>query len=204
MIDSMELKVTSGVKLIGIHGKAGAGKDTIAEYLIETYKNYYLQPLAEPLKEAAAIAFGIPEDFFHNRDLKEVKNERWGKSPREIAQYLGTEMFRQHFGPDFWIQRALVRINNLYVPEEEGEYQEGDTVVIPDIRFQNEYEFIKANGGVMIHVTRPGVSSVGILNHASEQGINFSGGEIYEVINDSTISELHRKIANIIISATQF
>ena len=200
-----ELIVTSGVKLIGIHGKAGAGKDTIANFLIDTYKNYYLQPLAEPLKQVAAIAFGIPEDHFHGRDLKEIKNEYWDKSPREIAQFIGTEMFRTLYGPDFWLRRALLRLNNQYIPEDEGEYQEGDTVIISDIRFQNEAEFIWNNKGIIIHVNRPGLSGVGIQNHASEQGINFNvGGETYEVINDSTIPELHRKVANIIISATQF
>jgi hypothetical protein len=195
--------------LIGIYGRARAGKDTVKDFLIDTYKSHYSISFADPLKEAAAIAFGIPLDWFHSADLKEEPHPSYGVSPRAIAQFFGTELFRNnihkllpHVKEDFWIQRATLRLTNQYLPEDEGEFTPEDTVVIPDVRFQNEYDWIIQSGGIIIHLTRPGADgTVGIPNHQSEQPINLHTPErTYLCENNGSISELHRKIANLIVS----
>lgn len=207
--------LTSGVKLIGITGKAGAGKDTIADYLYNTYKDYYYEPFAWGLKQAAKAAFCLEDANVTDRELKEQVNEFWGVSPRSILQFMGTEFFRDNaqkllpgIGSDFWIKRMYGRLEGLLAEEDSGAYEPGDTIIIPDLRFQNEYDFIRKNGGIVIHVKRPeATGEVGITGHASEAGFIFTSypkGENYEVINDGTIADLHRKVANIIISATQF
>lgn len=201
--------ITSGVSLIGIHGKAGSGKDTVKDFLIESFARHYSISFADPLKEAAAIAFGIPLDWFYSRDLKEEKHPNWNLSPRVIAQFMGTEMFRETVAKilpgiesDFWVERAALRLNNEYVPDDEGSFESGDTVIIPDVRFQNEYDWIIANKGIVIHLTRPGADgNIGIPNHASESDINLHDKErTYVCDNSGTISELQRKIANLIVS----
>lgn len=201
--------LTSGVSLIGITGHAGAGKDTVAEFLLATYANHYRYAFADPLKEAAAVAFGIPLQWFNSTSLKEVPHPNWNISPRKIAQFFGTELFRERIeglipeiGNDFWVQRMIIRLNNQYVPEDEGTLGIGDTVVIPDVRFQNEYDWIISQNGIIIHLTRPGADgNIGILGHASESSLNLHNKErTYECVNDSSIQELHRKTANIIAS----
>lgn len=167
--------LTSGVSLIGITGHAGAGKDTVAEFLLATYANHYRYAFADPLKEAAAVAFGIPLQWFNSTSLKEVPHPNWNISPRKIAQFFGTELFRERIyqllpsiESDFWVQRMIIRLNNQYVPEDEGTLGAGDTVVIPDVRFQNEYDWIISQGGIIIHLTRPGADgNIGIPGHAS-------------------------------------
>lgn len=193
--------VTSGVKLIGIHGKAGVGKNTVSDFLCGSYKGYYEEAFADPLKQTAAVAFGIPITYFLDRDLKETPHPYWNKSPREILQSLGTEMFRNYLGSDFWIRRMAGRVNNDLLPEDVGAYDEQDTVVIPDVRFQNEYDWIIANDGHIIHLTRPDISQVGIPGHSSESDINLHNLErTFTCDNDGTIAQLQRKIANYIIS----
>lgn len=201
--------ITSGVLLIGIHGKAGVGKDTASDFICDNFKNHYYESFAAPLKAAASEAFGIPLDWFNSPDLKEQEHPNWGVSPRKIAQFLGTEMFRDTIpklipsaGTEFWIKRLALRLNNLYIPEGVGEYEEGDTVVITDVRFQNEYDWIIENGGSIIHLTRPAITgTVGILNHPSEQTILLHKPErTYPCENNGTLQDLHRKIANIIVS----
>lgn len=196
-------------KLIGIYGHARSGKDTCKNFIIENFRNHYTISFADPLKEAAAVAFGIPLDWFYQDDLKEEPHPNWNVSPRAIAQFMGTEMFRDTVAKllpsvqnDFWIKRALLRLTNQYLPEDEGEYDENDTVVIPDVRFQNEYDFIIDNGGIIIHLTRDGADGiVGIPGHASEQTINLHCKErTFNCENNSSLSDLHRKIANIIVS----
>jgi hypothetical protein len=103
---------------------------------------------------------------------------------------------------DFWVKRLALRLNNEYIPDGVGEYEEGDTVVITDVRFQNEYDFIIENGGTIIHLTRPGADgNIGIPGHSSEHTILLHKPERTHLCeNNGTFSELHRKIANIIVS----
>lgn len=202
-------KVTSGISLIGIYGHARAGKDTAKDFICDNFKNHYFTSFADSLKESAAAAFGIPSSHFYSEDTKEMTNPYWGVSPRQIAQFLGTEMFRDtiskllpDIGNDFWIRRTLLRLNNDYVPDTEGEFEYGDTVVIPDVRFQNEYDFIIENGGIIIHLTRPGADgNIGIPNHPSESSLDLHTKErTYTCVNDSSLQDLHLKLANIIVS----
>ena len=201
--------LTSGVSLIGITGHAGAGKDTVAEFLLATYANHYRYAFADPLKEAAAVAFGIPLQWFNSTSLKEVPHPNWNISPRKIAQFFGTELFRERIyqlfpsiESDFWVQRMIIRLNNQYVPEDEGTLGIGDTVVIPDVRFQNEYDWVISQNGIIIHLTRPGADgNIGILGHASESSLNLWKKErTYECVNDDSIPLLQQKIANIVDS----
>ncbi len=196
-------------KLIGIHGHARAGKDTAAAFLVSTYKDHYTESFAEPLKDAASAAFGVYRGYFDSPDYKEVPVEGWEVSPRQIVQFMGTELFRHQIGGllrgianDFWVRRLERRLTNQFIPDEQGEYSPIDTVVIPDVRFQNEYEWILDNGGFIFHLVRPGADgNVGILGHASESSLDLHNKErTYEILNDGTIPELHRKIANAIIS----
>ena len=103
-------------KLIGLTGHAGVGKDTVRSYLHKKYPNTWGLAFADSLKEAAAQLFGIPLDHFYDSQVKEVTNPYWNVSPRQIAQFFGTEMVRDHLhkllpemaAGDFWIHRMAV------------------------------------------------------------------------------------------------
>lgn len=194
-------------KLIGITGHAGSGKNMVASFICNTFQNHYEESFATPLKDAAAAAFGIPRHHFDDRELKETPDDYWNVSPRKIVQFVGTELFRNSIGglvtseASFWINRTVKRLTNLYIPEGQGEYESTDTVVIPDVRFQNEYDFVIANGGIVICLTRPGFTGdVGIPNHASEQSIKFKPERTYQCVNNSTPTALYKQISDIIIA----
>jgi hypothetical protein len=197
------------LQLIGIHGHAGAGKDTIAKYLYTFYQNVYIEHFADPLKAAASTAFGIPLDEFNDPKTKNTVHPYWKVSPRQIAQFMGTEMFRDtaskllpQVGNDFWVQRLAGKLSAQLLLEDEGEYQEGDTVVISDVRFQNEVDFIISNGGVIITVERSGYEgNVGIENHRSEAGgLIIPTVQSYKLFNNSTIPELFTAVEGILPS----
>jgi hypothetical protein len=193
----------SSLNLIGVHGHAGVGKDTAVEYLNEKYEAVYGESFAAPLKRCAAEAFGIPLLEFNDRELKESPNEYWGVSPRKIAQFVGTELFRYHvhalLGADFdtfWITRLVGRlIGELPPPEGEGYYEVGDTICISDVRFQNEADWIYSNDGWILHIVRPEFEgAVGISGHASEAGIEFSGFNTWLIRNNSTLEVFHQEL----------
>lgn len=195
------------IQLIGIHGKASAGKDSIAAYITSKYLRCYTESFASPLKRACAEAFGIPEEDFYSSIRKEMKNSMWNISPRQIAQFVGTEMFRDtlqklmpNIGSDFWIARLGLLLDGKIPSESGGIYDDEDTVLIPDVRFQNEYEYITANKGIIIHLTRPGADGkVGIQNHISEADIDLNcPQQTYLIHNDSTMEDLYAKVENVI------
>jgi hypothetical protein len=200
--------------LVGIAGKAGSGKDTVAGFIYETYDNVFSEHFADPLKAAASIAWGVPEESFHDQEKKTEVLEFWNdydplNVPRKIAQYFGTEMFRNLVGPNFWVRRLEGRLTNQLLLPNEGAYVKGNCVLIPDVRFQNEVDWLYSNGGALIHLTRPETSDiVGIQNHQSESGItNFvgkAGDRYYEVINNSTLDSLKETTLGIFQSILNF
>lgn len=70
------------------------------------------------------------------------------------------------------------------------------TVVITDVRYPNEAEMIRRNGGIVIRIDRP---SLGPLTdtHASETSM-----ELFEyddvIVNDGTIEQLYEKIEQVL------
>jgi len=193
-------------QIIGIAGKAGAGKDTAAHYLHNFYVNVYIEHFADPLKDACAAAFGIPRFHFDQPEIKEIHNPYWNISPRQIAQFVGTELFRTEVGDllklprTFWVERMQGKLSGKLLLPEEGDYEPGDTVVIPDVRFQDEYDWIVDNGGIVIILTRPGYDGkVGLKSHASEAGFQSTQLDYtYERTNDGTLENLFLKVVNAI------
>lgn len=56
--------------IIGLMGKAGAGKDTAADILMRHVENSYKYSFADPLKEMCAFVFDIPKVWMYDQDLK--------------------------------------------------------------------------------------------------------------------------------------
>lgn len=189
------------MNLIAITGKAGSGKDTIAKYLCEKYAKVYTEPFAKPLKLACAAAFGIPIEDFMDTETKELDNDAWGVSPRKIAQFVGTEMFRNtlsklipEIGNEFWVARMAYLLQGHILTEEGGQYDLSDTIVIPDLRFQNEYDMVCDWDGYVFHVIKEGIGEVGIEGHVSEAGIVTNADNTWLINNNGTLEELYEEV----------
>lgn len=171
-------------KLIGITGKAGAGKDTLANYVVDrTAGRKY--SFALPLKQALNAMFGWTMSNWDDREWKERVIPWLGKSPRQLAQTIGTEWGRELVHPELWVLLAEQRfIEHL---DEYSAHSWSPPFVIPDVRFDNEAKMIKAHGGVVIEVRRPNVQA--IAAHKSEAGVSQELLDII-MINGGTIDEL--------------
>ena len=196
------------LNLIAFHGLPGSGKDTASEYLQKTRENTYGESFAGPLKRAAAKLWGIPISYFEDRNIKEESNYYWDMSPRQMAQYFGTELVRAHLSHDHWIKHLEGRLLGELCSEDWDEpsiYDSGDTVVISDLRFQNEYEWVIKHGGIVIHLVRPEAVPVGIANHPSNASITFSATErTYHLNNNRTFEDLYGAIDGILQSAKMY
>lgn len=123
----------SRIITIALLGPAGAGKTTVADYLIERYgaKRY---SLAGPLKEMVGKALDFShEQLWGTQEQKEAIDPRYGKSCRWFLQRIGTEGCRNTFGADFWTKMCLEQIAR----------EAPRLAVIDDMRFVSEAELLR-------------------------------------------------------------
>ncbi len=151
--------------LIGIHGKARAGKDTLAKIIMSLYPDSYRRyAFAEPIKKACNLIFGW-DDRHADGSLKEVVDPEFEVSPRFAYQKLGTEWGRDIINNDLWLLVAgkKVRLN-----------KEVDNVgtIITDVRFDNEAAWVLERNGVLIHVVREEQAIIEESSHVSERGLD--------------------------------
>ena len=178
--------------VIGISGRAGHGKDTIADHLTARY-GFVRRSFADPLREAAASIFGFTSAQMLDRVRKEQVDPRWGLSPRQVLQTLGTECMRAHFAADVWIRSFDMWLETL----------PADTpgVVVPDVRFVNEADAIRARGflGEVWRVYRPGAQSH-VNHHISEIALDGYRDFSRFVDNNATLDDLRSRIDMIALS----
>ena len=147
--------------LIGLCGPAGCGKDTVASFMVQ--RGFTRYTLAMPLKKGLEAMLGIGLDTWDDRVRKEQVIPWLGKSPRQVAQTLGTEWGRQHVHPDLWVMLMLRKWDEV-------RQAVSPRMVVTDVRFDNEALAIINAGGTVWRVERDGVAPVAA--HASEKGVS--------------------------------
>jgi hypothetical protein len=139
--------------IIGICGLIGAGKDTVADYLVNIHQ-FRRESFANSLKDAVAHVFNWERELLEgrtkqSREWREQPDPWWSTrlgqtiTPRWVLQYWGTEVCRKAFHDDIWIASLENKIRNSR-----------DDIVISDCRFPNEIKAIKNAGGIVIRVVR--------------------------------------------------
>lgn len=164
-------------KLIGITGRARSGKDTLAAVFVR--HGYKQLAFANSLKATCALIAKEDRWLWFNDETKEQVSKSLGM-PRRIALQKVGKALRDTLGPDVWVNRLLT----TWVTRNK------EPAVISDVRYENEAKAIKALGGIIIRVVRPGEGLEGeAATHESEQGISDDLVDV-EIYNDGTITEL--------------
>jgi len=140
--------------IIGFVGLIGSGKDTAADYLVNSYE-FRRDSFAATLKDAVAAVFGWDRDLLEGRTAasrawREEVDVWWAQrlgilqlTPRWVLQQWGTEVGRRAFHQDIWIASLE---NKLRKHE--------DNIVITDCRFPNEIAAIRNAGGRVFRIKR--------------------------------------------------
>jgi hypothetical protein len=175
--------------VIGISGKARSGKDTFAEMLATelnkvSYPAYVMMAFANELKLRCQAAFDLTWEQLWGED-KEVPDERYPFpttnghwTAREIMQNYGA--FYRTIDNEFWIK-------NLFKVAEDKEYT---NVIITDVRYINEADYIIDHGGYVIRVNRENKDTVHNEEHPSEIELDDYKRFDFQVINNWTLDHL--------------
>lgn len=154
--------------MIGLCGRAGAGKDTVADVLIDRF-GFSSYSLAAEIK--SCLVDLDPFIPINNRPVRlsellldsslEVLKRSYPEV-RRLLQVLGAEVVRARV-ESFWVDRLEDR---LVVDKPKR-------VVITDVRFENEIKWIRYLGGMVFCVERDGVHDEHAgAKHSSELGVD--------------------------------
>jgi hypothetical protein len=180
------LFIIKNMILIGFAGKIGSGKTTCAKFIQDNYRNVVLLSISTPLKQMAKIVFDLSDEQLYDSEKKEIIDSRWGHSPRQILQVLGTDVFRNlktklpNIGESVWITLLESKLCQLK--------KTTTIVVVDDVRFDDEVETIKKFGGHVIYLKRPEEKT---QTHASEQ---LDPCKAHEIIQNNRLEDTCRKI----------
>lgn len=187
------------MRLLGITGRVltatgkfvgtnGAGKDEIARHL-SSHHGYVQYGLADPIKlMLTALPFmelhKWEDRFWKEREVHPV----FGVTRRHMARTLGTE-WRNTICEDMWTRLAKHALD-LLLTSHAG-------MVISDIRFQHEVEWLRANGGQLIVVIRGnGVDTEG-PSHSSEAGVQTESTD-HVIYNMGTLPQLYEAVDDLV------
>lgn len=177
------------MSIIAICGGKTQGKDTFANYLVQKY-NYKNIKIAQQLKDVIKFIFNFNDDQV-NGSSKDIIDEKWKVKPRDLMQYIGTDIMQfniqsiiPNIGRKLWIKNFIENNINNNVDKR---------LVISDLRFLHEYEELKNynNNIIFIRIERDTIKSND--NHISE--IEHEVIPVnYIIKNNDSIEELHKNI----------
>ena len=161
--------------IIGLSGYAQSGKDTVAELLCLNY-GYKRVSFADPMREALMRLNPV----INSQPLAcLVDDYGWDVAKsnpevRRLLQVFGTEVGREMFGENFWVDLAFKQ-----APQQR--------VVFTDVRFPNEAQAIIDKGGQVWRVQREGHKPVNL--HTSETAMdNWRFDDL--ILNHGSIDDL--------------
>lgn len=189
------------MKLIALTGLHGAGKDTVADALPARKLAF-----ADTLYREVAAAWGVEEHELRCREGKEREQRRFAlmhvndehegfldfvasagrpsitdpRSPRQILQWWGD--YRRAQDPEYFVKRTRKELIDWdWATPRSG-------FVITDVRQANEAAMVRALGGQIWQIVRPGHEPPRTGHHTETDGSEFAPDVV--LVNSQGIAEL--------------
>ena len=193
--------------IVALTGPAGAGKDTVADYLAK-HHGYTKLAFADALRDEIGRAFDVSIRLLTQRETKEhpmsalalrrcmdneFVNRIWvhldkldlsaPRSPRQIMQWWGTE-YRRANNPHYWLDAFTTRFVRAH---RDGQ----NRFVVTDVRNANEAELLRELGASLWQITRPGFEPQPGSHSSETTGAEFNPD--HQLVNNHSITHLHKQ-----------
>lgn len=216
--------------IVGLLGLAGSGKDTVADLLVQEH-GFAKLAFADPLKRICREVFDFSdEQLWGPSEKRNAPDPRYPRkvygsdkvvenlTPRYALQTLGTEWGRDCYAP-IWMElglrtakrilehgearysarKGLYYVEGRLYPADQADEPMG--VAISDVRFRNEVDGVRAAGGKVIKIVRPGAGLGGGAGlHPSEVEQASIPDDAFDAIlhNDGTLEDLATKVGQLL------
>lgn len=146
------------MRIVGLLGKAGSGKSTVAKYLVANH-GAKVYSFATPLKLMVQEIFALTdEQIYGTQEQKESVDPRYDLSPRGLLTCTGTAA-RKYLGESVWLEACLHKIKA----------DNPKLAVIDDVRYVNEATYLSKIGRV-VKLVCPSRQDTG--KHPSEREVD--------------------------------
>ncbi|NWF28222.1 hypothetical protein HW130_18440 [Streptomyces sp. PKU-EA00015] len=181
------------IPLVGFAGTARSGKDSAAQALLDA--GWQRKAFADNVKAMlyALDPIVVDESCCECAQSLRYEVDTYGWDTvkelfpvvRTYLQRLGTEGGRGVLGKDVWVNALL------------GDFETWGPTVITDVRFPNEADAIRARGGLVVAIERPGLEPIREAGHVSENAL---AGYLFDDVirNDGTVGQLHDRVMQLI------
>jgi len=140
------------------------------------------------------ISFGVEEAIkvicymaqthqIEELDLEQFKTPKILNTPREVLQYVGTD-----------ICRKIIPNYHVDVVRQQIQLRPHENIILTDARFPNEREMLKREfDAILIRIKRPNFTPDVPTGHTSETSLGTDNEYDQIIINDSTLLELQKQ-----------
>lgn len=174
--------MTTCKRIIGISGKIGSGKTTLADFLLnQSDQRVAVVNFADALKRVVADHFSVPlARFYDQAEKNKPISDENSLTVGEALQQVGEE--RRAQDPDYWLKQMDLAIEKLV---------NIDVLVVADVRHVNEANWVRERGGLLVRLNGDPADvrkkSLRDHTHASETELD-TYRDFDLIINTDTIS----------------
>lgn len=186
--------------LISVSGKANTGKNTLSKLLAEEIKsrlydwkgNVFIA-FADPIKEIVRIMFpNLPKKYlfgsseFRNKVIPGAFKNGSPLTIRMALTDIGTDF--KNYNYNLWLDVFNKKLAKSY---------KKSSVIVTDVRFKNEFDYLKQLGFYQIRIYRDEVVKSNHISETNQDTIKDSEFN-YVVNNSGTLEDLKAQVVKIV------
>lgn len=170
-----------------IGGKAGSGKDTAADFIVNNFENYKKVAFAKALKDHVGAEYGLSDRLLYTQEGKR-RILKVGDDEMTVRELLIIEAARKRiFNDNHWVDKTF---------EDLGELNLNERIVFSDFRYENEYASVLKKFDAVFTITISRESHENINDYSEKALDNF--GFDFSVNNNGDLDTFYEEIHKIV------
>lgn len=136
------------------------------------------------------------EEYYNNINNYKFSEKNYWMSLREILVYVGTYVCQQDLNKNVFVNIVKNNINNINLRNNSLKY-----VIVTDVRFSHEINYIRENNGITIQIVRDDVKA---LDNIAEHDLDDSEDFDYIIENNGSYDDLFLTVWNLVNENIEF
>jgi hypothetical protein len=182
---------------VAICGKKNSGKNTLAFTLASKVHRAQIIALADPIKEIGQLMFpwADPDGWWGSSSKRDnvipntTDNQENPLTYRQVLIDIGTQARR--YNPLHWVNVFDHNFHNLV-----SQYGEEEGCIVSDVRFHNEFNYLRNKGFYLIKLIRDDAKSSTDATETNQDQIKL---EDYDkvIYNNGTLNSLKQQVSDL-------